>query len=75
LEPDEFFDILISRQQLGTGQPTKPRLEDVVNMLKTATNMVLRQLGMKPYFILEETNTRIHKKVGGASDQVNNKTI
>lgn len=46
-----------------------------MNLFKTATNMVLRQLGMKPYFIMEESNTRIHKKVGGASDQVDHKTI
>lgn len=63
LEPDEFFNILVSRDSFGTAQSAKPNLDIAIEQAKEAANYVLKYFGYKPYFTEKSYQEKIDKKL------------
>jgi len=68
LEPEEFFNILVSRNFFGTNQPGKPSTENFLRYLKVKLNKVIEKFGFEPYFSVEDYTEIVGKTVKHSSD-------
>ena len=54
LEPEEFVDLIATRQSFGTSQPKGPEINLLTEGLKLIVNGAMEKLGMDPYFSAKE---------------------
>ncbi|CAG9315575.1 unnamed protein product [Blepharisma stoltei] len=63
LEPEEFFNVLVSRDSFGTAQASKPDIDLMAEKSKEAVNFVLKYFGFKPYFAEKSSQEKITNKL------------
>lgn len=54
LEPEEFVDLIATRQSFGTSQPKGPEINLLTEGMKMIANAMLEKIGMDPYFTARE---------------------